>query len=40
LVGREIVVEKEKEEVLVDNEVKKKVNVEKKKVVLVKKMLE
>jgi len=40
LVGREIVVEKEKEKVLVDNEAKKKVNVEKKKVVLVKKMVE
>ena len=40
MVGRKIVVEKEKEEVLVDNEAKKKVNVEKKKVVLVKKMLE
>ena len=32
--------EKEKEKVLVDNEAKKKVNVEKKKVVLVKKMVE
>lgn len=40
MVGREIVVEKEKEKVLVDNEAKKKVNVEKKKVVLVKKMVE
>jgi len=40
LVRREIVVEKEKEKVLVDNEAKKKVNVEKKKVVLVKKMVE